>query len=139
MAPTVKFKLEAFKQDIENLIATLDSFEMTYQLDVVPIEIKDDKGVTTQNTTIGVPRFAIPQFLGRLCTVLEDLQLANHQGAPPNEGLVARCPEHGTEAEGSKFMYFDGKAFCLTCLCEQNACEAQWSSPEEGDDGLCEL
>lgn len=126
----MNFKLEAFEQDIGNLIATLQRLELSYQLISRSVTIKE-KGQPEQLTMVKIPRFSLEQFLGRLCLVIEELQLAN--ATPENEGLIARCPEHGHEAEGGKFIYFNDRAFCLVCLCERNECEAGWSAPDNDE------
>lgn len=119
-----EFKLDVFKQDVSNLTSFLDQLGIMYELVERQVEFKA-QGEPYGKETVKIPRFLLEQFFGRLCLIIEELQSVNV--APDNEGLVAHCPVHGSEA---KFIYFNDRAICLVCLCEQNLCEANWIAPE---------
>ena len=112
-----EFRLDAFKQDIDNLCLTLDRFEMLYNLRKQNIKIKDSMEGKFQQAEIDIPVFVLHQFLGRFCAVLAELQ-NKAEGVIIDEEtqMKPKCKIHGTEMPA---MQIGEKIYCLQCIGER--------------------
>ena len=131
MSESPVFKLEAFKQDIENLKATLDKLEIVYTQQPVPVQIKQDDGSVRGGQTIMIPTFNIQQFLGRLCMIIEDLQQLQ-TGGQNDMDMVPQCRVHGIDGP---FLFIEDSPYCWSCIVDKSVGltegECGWLAVEE--------